>query len=336
MNSVAPTVSLVIPGRNCAATIRQCLDAALTIQRADPDTLREIIFVDDGSTDDTHQIVSELPVTMLSSPGAGPGAARNRGWRHASSRFIWFVDSDCVAEPDALAKLLPHLSDPEVGGVSGSYGTMTDHSLLSCLIHEEIVERHRRMSTRVNFLATFNVLYRRDALENVRGFDERFLKGQDAELSFRVMNAGYILHFEFASRVKHYHPTHLGAYLRTQRQQGYWRLFLHVGHKGHAMGDSYSSFSDHIQPPLAMLVLASTPLLPFGRLRWVCIGAAAMLALAQVPMTRRLLRSTRQPRYIAFAAMSFVRAFWRGAGLSAGTIALAFGRHKRETPQPDA
>lgn len=336
MTSEPTTVSLVIPGRNCAATIRQCLDAALAIRESNPETLREIIFVDDGSTDETAEIVAGRPITMLSGTGTGPGAARNLGWRAATSQLIWFVDADCVAEPDALAKLLPHMADAVVGGVSGSYGTMTEHSLLSCLIHEEIVERHRRMGMRVNFLATFNVLYRRAALESVGGFDERFLKGQDAELSFRVMDAGYVLHFEMASRVNHYHPTKLGAYLRTQRQQGYWRLFLHMGHKGRAMGDSYSSLIDHAQPPLAMLVLATLPLLAFARWRWICIAIAALLALLQTPMTWRLVCRTGQLRYLAYAGMSFVRAFWRGVGLCAGAIALVFARRISRTHQTDA
>lgn len=331
MNAQPPNVSLVIPGRNCADTIRQCLDAALAIQRSNPDTLREIIFVDDGSTDDTTDIVSSLPVTLLRGSAAGPGAARNLGWRHATSPLIWFVDSDCVAEPDALSKLLPHLSDAHVGGVSGSYGTMTNHSLLSCLIHEEIVERHRRMGTRVNFLATFNVLYRRNALEKVGGFDERFLKGQDAELSFRVMDAGHELHFELQSRVRHYHATRWRPYLRTQRQQGYWRMFLHTGHKGHAIGDSYSNLIDHAQPPLAILAFATAPLLVFPRLRWICVAAVLALALAQLPMTWRLIRHTKKPRYLAYAGMSFIRAFWRGVGLTAGAIAFTLGRHRHES-----
>ncbi len=248
-------VCLVIPGRNCAATIRQCLEAVVPALEDEESPLGEIIFVDDGSSDETASFVSAYPIHCLAGTGRGPGAARNIGWRAAKGALVWFVDADCVAEPDTLPLLLPHLRDSKAGGVSGSYGTMTADNLLSCLIHEEIVERHRVMGSRVNFLATFNVVYRRSILDQIGGFDERFLKAQDAELSFRVMDAGYELRFEFDSRVRHYHPTQWPGYLRTQRQQGYWRVWLHLSHHGHATGDSYSSLGDHVQPPLAMLTL---------------------------------------------------------------------------------
>jgi glycosyltransferase involved in cell wall biosynthesis len=313
-------VSLVIPGRNCARTIRSCLSAVVPLLEDPGSHLAEIIFVDDGSVDDTAAIVAEFPVKIVRGRGSGPGAARNLGWRSAAHPLVWFVDADCVAEADALAVLLGALADPAVGGVSGSYGNMTDASLLSRLIHEEIVERHLAMPPRVDFLATFNVLYRRAALEKVGGFDERYLKAQDAELAFRVMDAGYQLRFDIRSRVRHYHPTNLRSYLATQRQQGYWRAFLHAAHRGRAAGDSYSRLSDHVQPPLAMLTVAGLPLLLVPGLRWVAAVAPAALMVAQVPMTFLLLRRLRRPGYALFAAMSFVRAFWRGIGLSAGVI----------------
>ncbi len=311
-------VSLVIPGRNCADTIRQCLSAVTPL--LDGPDLREILFVDDGSTDGTAQIVAEFPVTCLPGVGQGAGSARNIGWRAAQHPFVWFVDADCVAESDALDRLMQMFADAELGGASGSYGIMNAHSLLACLIHEEIIERHRTMADRVDFLATFNVVYRREALETVGGFDERYLKAQDAELAFRVKGAGYALGFVFDSRVKHFHPTRWLSYLRTQRKQGYWRVWLHMSHRGHATGDSYSSLLDHMQPPLAMLTLASLPLCAFGRWAWVPVGLAACLALAQLPLTARLIIRLRRLRYVGFAWMSFIRSFWRGVGMTHGLV----------------
>ena len=320
-------VSLVVPGRNCAGTIRDCLSAVVPLLENTP--LGEIIFVNDGSTDDTDRIVADFPVTSLTGAGRGAGAARNIGWRAARGPLVWFVDSDCVAEPDALILLLPHLNDRKVAGAGGSYGIMTSESLLACLIHEEIVQRHLSMPPRVNFLATFNVLYRRTVLDQLGGFDERFLKGQDAEFAWRVLEAGYELAFEINSRVKHFHPVAWRSYLRTQRQQGYWRVWLHLGHRGHAAGDAYSGLLDHLQPPLAMLVLASLPLLIVNGGWRLPVLLVLLLLAAQVPMTWRLMWRTRRGRYLSFAAMSFLRAFWRGVGMSAAVVAAPWALKPR-------
>ncbi len=325
-------VTLVIPGRNAAGTIGACLNSVTPLLGRDG--LTEVIFVDDGSRDDTREIVAKYPVRCVAGPGRGPGAARNLGWRAAGTELVWFVDSDCVAEPDALARLVPYFDRLKLGGVSGSYGNMRPDSLLATLIHEEIIERHRWMRRamehrgRIDFLATFNVLYRRAALEEVGGFDERFLKGQDAELSWRVMAAGYDLAFDFDSRVRHFHETRWLKYLRTQRQQGYWRVWLHLGREGraHRGGDSYSTVVDHVQPPLAMLSLCSLLLLAVPGLRWVPAVAAGLLAVCQVPMTARLVKATGKVRLVWFAMMSFLRAYWRGVGMTTATVRAVFGK----------
>ncbi len=322
-------VSLVIPARYAAATLPACLDAVVPLlERGE---LREILLVDDGSEDDTAAIARSHGVTCLRGEGRGPGAARNLGWRAASSPVVWFIDSDCVAEPRALSVLLEHLDDTEVAGVGGSYGNMRPDSLLACLIHEEIVARHAAMPARVDFLATFNVAYRREALEEVGGFDESLKLAQDAELAYRVRKRGHLLAFDRRSRVKHFHPTRLGAYLDTQRRQGYWRVRLYARHPRRAGGDVYSGWLDHFQPLLALSTLALA-----GLVLWLPVAAAvsatvaaALTLLASLPMTARLLRRTGEARFAAFAGLSFLRAIARGVGLLQGVAALVLGRGAR-------
>jgi glycosyltransferase involved in cell wall biosynthesis len=326
-----PAVSLVIPGKNCSRTIRPCLEAVVPLRGGPEPLLAEIIFVDDGSTDDSAKIVAEFPVQLLKGPGGGPGAARNIGWRAARCPLVWFIDSDCVAEPDALPLLLGALSGDGVAGVGGSYSNRCPESLLACLIHEEIAERHRRMGREVDFLGGFNVVYRRAALEAVGGFDEKDFNGpgspgaEDAELTYRLHKAGYALRFEPLSRVGHYHPTRLMRYLRAQRHHGYWRVNLHLRHPGQAAGDAYSNLVDNAQPPLAMMSVAGLPLVFSPSWWWLEAASLSLLGLAQVPMTARLLWRTGRLGMLWFAPMGLARAFARGFGMTACVVRNGLG-----------
>ncbi len=315
-----PQVTLVIPARNAESTLSQCLASVVPLLYND--TLAEVVVVDDGSTDETEALIRTCGVTYLRGYGKGPASARNLGWQHAQTELIWFVDSDCVSQPDALTYLLPLVINEGFGAAGGSYANANPHSLVATLIHEEIVARHRRMPREVNFLATYNLLIRRDALEAVNGLDEIFLKAQDAELAFALKRAGYRLGFSESSRVAHYHLTSLAKYLSVQRKQGYWRMWLYKRFPSKAAGDSYANWTDYAQPPLAMLSLGSLILLPFT----VSVPLTILLALVllQVPMARRIAASGSRSVAVAYLPFGFVRAYWRGIGMVAGTLAVLF------------
>lgn len=320
--AIAPP-TLVIPGKNAERTLARCLDAAVPLlERGE---LAEIVFVDDASTDRTAEILERYPVRRLAGRGAGPGAARNVGWRAATSEWIWCIDSDCVAEPEALARLVTRVA-PDVGAVGGSYGNELPGSLLASLIHEEIVVRHAAMPEQVDFLGSFNVLYRRAALARVGGFDETLVTAEDADLSYRLRAAGYALAFEAGSRVGHYHPDRLLPYLRTQARHGYWRLRLYLTHREKSLGDSYTSLADLLQGPLAMAVLAALPALAWRPLAWVWPLLVGLLAALQLPMTARVVASGGRARYAVFAGLGFVRAFARALGMTRGAFAALAGR----------
>ena len=96
-------VSVVIPVYNAAPWLRQCLDSVVG------QTLREIeiICVDDGSTDESPQILEEYAqaderVRILHQQNQYAGVARNNGLAHASGKYIIFWDSDDYFDLDAL------------------------------------------------------------------------------------------------------------------------------------------------------------------------------------------------------------------------------------------
>ncbi|MFH0793901.1 MAG: glycosyltransferase [bacterium] len=322
------SVSLVIPGKNSEKTIRQCLESVAGLLKTRE--VREILYVDDGSSDGTMRIAQEFPVRCVQGGGRGPGAARNVGWQAAVSPLIWFVDSDCVARPDALRILCEHLADAAVAGAGGSYDNMCPESLLASIIHEEIIARHAAMPTEVNHLGSFNVLYRRSVLKQLGGFDEKFFSGpnspgaEDAELSYRLVDAGYALHFDQRSRVGHFHPTEFKRYLRAQLHHGYWRTNLYLRYPRRGGGDSYTSLADNIQPPLAMaLIPAFVAGLFRPGARDLAFVLTLVLAILQLPMTIKVIEQTGDKKYGYYALIGFIRAFARGIGMSQAALEFA-------------
>lgn len=343
--SGARDVTLVIPARNAGRTIERCLDAAIAVRDRPGSRLARIVLVDDGSTDGTRDAARTRGIEVLASGGRGAGAARNAGWRQAATPLVWFVDSDCVCEPDSLDRLLPHLEDPRVAGVSGTYAIARDASLLERLIHEEIMVRHAGMPEETDFLATYDVVYRREVLASLEGFDERYLKGQDAEFAFRVLEAGHRLRFERGSRVMHFHADRLSRYLGVQRQQGYWRVALHLEHPGRG-SNRYSGALDHLQPfvaaalvPAVCVAIAATIWLDgsawigsrgsseVGPLAtWLLpIGLALVLVLMQLPMALAMIRRG-GPAMAWFVPLGAIRACWRAIGLVQGVVDRSLGR----------
>jgi hypothetical protein len=133
-----------------------------------------------------------LPVELLTVDGRdrGPAAARNTGWRAACHEWVAFLDDDVLAGPDWLPRLIEDLTvDDMVGGVQGritvpvpSGRRPTDWERVTAGLAD-------------GAWITADMAYRRAALAQVGGFDERFPRAfrEDAELALRVRSAGWQL-----------------------------------------------------------------------------------------------------------------------------------------------
>lgn len=108
------TVSVVIPNYNYGRFLRDALESALG-QTHRP---HEVIVVDDGSTDESFEVLREYGgrVIVIRQKNQGVGSARNRGAEAATGEFLAFLDADDYWEPSKLEKQLAAFrQDPEIG-----------------------------------------------------------------------------------------------------------------------------------------------------------------------------------------------------------------------------
>lgn len=108
-------VSIIISSYNYAAFVRDAIDSAL--QQTYPHM--EIIVVDDGSTDNSRDILNEYAesVKLIFKKNGGQASAFNTGFENCQGDVIIFLDSDDLINDDAVEKIVPLFSDPEVSKV---------------------------------------------------------------------------------------------------------------------------------------------------------------------------------------------------------------------------
>ena len=184
------TVSVVIPAYNSAATITRALESVLTQNRpAD-----EIIVVDDGSADNTHEVIKKFPgVRYIRQDNQGPAAARNNGVRTANGKYVAFLDSDDYWASDHLKNLSLVLgSNPDLPWAATAY---KKHLLDG---RERIVRlqaKHYSPGNRVDyfsatpklhFLSVISTVVSRELFVAAGGFAEKYSRGEDLSLWLRL------------------------------------------------------------------------------------------------------------------------------------------------------
>lgn len=125
MNGNQKLVSVIIPGYNCSSTIERVLDAVLS---SEFEHAFEVIFVNDGSTDDTVQKVNQYQSVRQVSTGSksGVGVARNVGVEHAKGEILILIDSDVIVQRDTLKRFYQEYHNHD--GKSAIYGTYSKGS----------------------------------------------------------------------------------------------------------------------------------------------------------------------------------------------------------------
>lgn len=234
--SYEPFVSIIVAVYNRAQEIGECLESLLSLDY--PRTKREIIVVDDGSTDATPQVVRGYDVTLLEMDrNRGQSAARNAGVAAARGEIVAFVDSDCIAEPAWLAELVPYFQDDRnvlVGGFVDSYYT---ESLLDryeeaksplCMGWELVVGQGVESDF---YVPTCNMLVRKGAYLRVGGLNEDQRVGEDVDLCWKLKEIGARLLYVPKGKVKHKHRNRFLDTFRRRFDYGTSEALLHAAHR---------------------------------------------------------------------------------------------------------
>lgn len=114
-----PDISIIIPLHNCADIIDQVLAAVFSSE----DVEKEVILVDDASTDNTLEIVRRFPCRIIPlQTQSGPSHARNKGAQAATADILMFMDADALIEKDTLQKIMVGFTEhPDAACVCGTF-----------------------------------------------------------------------------------------------------------------------------------------------------------------------------------------------------------------------
>lgn len=240
--------SIVIPTYNSAQLLDKCLESIDKIV----DENYECIVVDDGSTDKTKDVVTKYNVRYIKQPNQGPATARNKGIMESKGEVIFFTDSDCIIPADVITKYRKHFIHPDVAGVGGTYKTLNEGKSVARFVGLEISYRHKLQGQDVKVVGSFNSAFRKEVLDEVGGFDEKFptASGEDFDLCYRIIKLGHTLKFDDEIFVYHEHPSSIHKYLIQQYRRGKSRIQNVFRHKSLAISDGYVEKGVQVQPIL--------------------------------------------------------------------------------------
>ena len=179
------SVSVVIPCYQQSKFLPEAIESAL-MQTYPPS---EIIVIDDGSPDDTAAVAAQYAtVRYVYQQNQGLSAARNTGLNCASGRYVNFLDADDRLLPHAVETGARYLdSNPNWAFVAGGHRLISeDGSPLPAPKQGHLKDYYRQLMHH-NFIACHNsVMYRRDLLLSVGGFDETLPAGEDWDMYLRI------------------------------------------------------------------------------------------------------------------------------------------------------
>jgi glycosyltransferase involved in cell wall biosynthesis len=183
-------ITVVVPVYNAACYLPRTVPAILTAAERRGDV--EVVFVDNHSTDGSREYLAELghPAVRVRCANGTIAAVRNAGAAERPSRYLSFIDADCLIPPDYFRHAVAAVEKSGAAATGSIYRLPEDpHWLERVWYGMHLTDRPLEM----DYFYGGNFFVARAAFEAVGGFDEALVTGEDAELGMRLRAAGYRL-----------------------------------------------------------------------------------------------------------------------------------------------
>ena len=277
---LAASVTAVVPVRDHAEGL-DMLVAALLRRCA------EVIVVDDGSTDATGEVAAAAGARVLRHGRSfGPAAARLAGAAAAGTALVLFCDADLrLPTGDWFGPLLGHLADPAVAAAAPRVASPVPPGSRASLLERYESARSPldlgprpaavRPGARVSYVPSAALLIRRE----LAGFDAAMRYGEDVDLVWRLVAAGWSVRYEPSAVVHHQPRSDWPSWARQRFGYGSSAGPLAVRHPGPLRPAAAAAAA-----AVAALVIAAAPGAPAGGQAERALGAHAQA----VGLARRL------------------------------------------------
>lgn len=163
----------------------------------------------------TSQLARDIELVTIEGV-AGLAKARNQGWRKSKGEYVAYIDDDAIASPDWVSNILSFIKKhPEVVAFGGPYSSSNQPELPAWIpkeltTMEVAAKKPRPIHIPFEWLTGTNMIFRRDILQKLGGFDEslgvtpnRRAYGEETDLLIRIHNAGHKIWYDPKIKVLH-------------------------------------------------------------------------------------------------------------------------------------
>ena len=198
-----PKISVIVPVYNDAQRIGKCIESLL--QQTYPHEKYEVIIIDNGSTDETREVIKKYPVKLLIEDKIQSSyAARNKGIKNANNGIIAFTDSDCIVTPQWVREGVKALVSESADLVGGKVEFVYSKHKTAAELYDSITNLQTESVIKDrNAATTANLFVKSSLFERIGLFPDSVKSGGDIRWTSEATRTGFRLVYAPNAIVKH-------------------------------------------------------------------------------------------------------------------------------------